>query len=266
VASNLLLALWLSRCNIFRIALEKHTFLAAVGAHVRAQREQRGLSRRQLSQRSQVSERFLAQLEAGDGNISLARFAQVAAALGLGPAELLAGAELSPPLPAPVALLGVRGAGKSTVGAALAARLSVPFVELDQKIELAAGLNLAELFELHGEAHYRELEREALRAVLDGSPLVLATGGSIVGDRDSYAFLRLRARTVWLRARAEDHWDRVIRQGDRRPMAENPHAFAQLRALLSSREPLYAAAHHVVETSGRSLDQVVEAVREAVRE
>jgi len=231
---------------------------------VRARREERGLSRRQLSESSQVSERFLAQLEAGDGNISLARFAEVAAALGVSPAELLAGAEVSPRPPEPVALLGVRGAGKSTVGAALASRMAVPFVELDQKIEVASGLALGELFELHGEAHYRALERDALRSVLDGRPLVLATGGSIVSDRDSYAFLRQRARTVWLRARAEDHWDRVIRQGDRRPMAENPHAFAQLRALLAAREPLYAAAHHVIETSGRSLDQVVEAVREVV--
>ncbi len=231
---------------------------------MRARREERGLSRRQLSERSQVSERFLAQLEAGDGNISLARFAQVAAALELSPAELLAGAELVARAHAPVALLGVRGAGKSTVGAALAERLEVPFVELDQRIEAAAGLSLGELFELHGEAHYRQLERESLRQVLDGSRLVLATGGSIVSSQDSFALLRQRSRTVWLRARAEDHWDRVIRQGDRRPMAENPHAFAQLRTLMAARAPLYAAAHHVIETSGRSLDQVVDALCQVV--
>ena len=229
---------------------------------MRARRQECELSRRQLSARSEVSERFLAQLEGGDGNISLTRFAQVAAALGVSPADLLAGADVASL--APVALLGVRGAGKSTVGAALADRMAVPFVELDQKIEITSGLSLSELFELHGEAHYRRLEREELRLVLDGRPLVLATGGSIVSDQDSYAFLRQNARTVWLRARPEDHWDRVIRQGDRRPMAENPHAFAELRALLSAREPLYAAAHHVIETSGRSLDQVVEAVRVVV--
>jgi len=235
-----------------------------VGARVRARREERGLSRRELSLRSQVSERFLAQLETGSGNISLARFAQVANALGLSPAELLAGAETAAAGPAPVALLGVRGAGKSTVGAALASRIGVPFVELDQKIEQSAGLSLGELFELHGEAHYRVLEQQALRRVLDGSPLVLATGGSIVSDQDSFAFLRQRARTVWLRARAEDHWDRVIRQGDRRPMAENPRAFAQLRDLLAAREPLYAAAHHVIDTSGHSLAEVVNRVVEAI--
>ncbi len=231
---------------------------------MRARREERGFSRRELSLRSQVSERFLAQLEAGQGNISLARFAEVADALGVGPAELLAGAEHAGSSHAPVALLGVRGAGKSTVGAALASRLGVRFVELDQTIEQAAGLSLGELFELHGEAHYRQLERDALRRVLDGTPLVLATGGSIVSDPGAYSFLRQRARTVWLRARPEDHWERVIRQGDRRPMAENPHAFAQLRDLMSARESLYAEADHVVETSGRSLEQVVGAIEKAM--
>lgn len=249
------------------LILDRDTFLTAVGARVRARREERGLSRRELSQRSQVSERFLAQLESGQGNISLARFAEVANALGVSPAELLAGAEQAGPSHhAPVALLGVRGAGKSTVGAALAARLGVQFVELDQTIEQAAGLSLAELFELHGEAHYRQLERDALRRVLDGSPLVLATGGSIVSDPGAFSFLRQRARTVWLRARAEDHWERVIRQGDRRPMAENPHAFAQLRDLMTARESLYAEADHVVDTSGCSLDQVVVAIEKAMAE
>lgn len=221
------------------------------------------MSRRELSERSGVSERFLAELEGGRGNISLARFADVCAALGTAPAELLAGTEEGR-RPAAVALLGVRGAGKSTVGAALATRLGAPFVELDQRIEQAAGLSLGEIFELHGEAHYRRLEREALKGALDGSPVVLATGGSIVSDGGSYSLLRGRARTVWLRGRAEDHWDRVIRQGDRRPMAENPHAFAQLRQLMAEREPLYARAHHIVDTSGRSVDQVIALVQDAL--
>jgi XRE family aerobic/anaerobic benzoate catabolism transcriptional regulator len=243
--------------------MSRQSFLGTVGARVRAQRERRGLTRRELSERSGVSERFLAQLETGQGNISLARFADVAAALAASPAELLAGTEEAR-RPAAVALLGVRGAGKSSVGARLAARLGAPFVELDQTIEHTAGLTLGELFELHGEAHYRRLEREALRAVLDGSPVVLATGGSIVSDSGSYALLRSRARTIWLRARAEDHWDRVIRQGDRRPMAENPHAFAELRQLLAAREPLYARAHHIVDTSGRSVDEVIALVSDAL--
>ena len=221
------------------------------------------MTRRQLSERSGVSERFLAQLEGGHGNISLARFADVCGALSAAPAELLAGTEEAR-RPAAVALLGVRGAGKSTVGAALADRLGAPFLELDQAIEQAAGLTLGEIFELHGEAHYRRLEREALKGALDGSPVVLATGGSIVSDAGSYTLLRGRARTVWLRARAEDHWERVIRQGDHRPMGENPHAFAQLRQLMAARDPLYARAHHIIDTSGRSVGEVIDLVHDAL--
>jgi XRE family transcriptional regulator, aerobic/anaerobic benzoate catabolism transcriptional regulator len=221
------------------------------------------MSRRELSGRSGVSERFLAELEGGRGNISLARFADVCGALAASPAEILAGTEEAA-RPAAVALLGVRGAGKSTIGAALADRLGAPFVELDQAIEQAAGLTLGEIFELHGEAHYRRLERDALASALDGSPVVLATGGSIVSDGDSYSFLQSRARTVWLRARAEDHWERVIRQGDRRPMAENPHAFAQLRQLMADREPLYARAHHIIDTSGRAVGEVVDLAVDAL--
>jgi XRE family aerobic/anaerobic benzoate catabolism transcriptional regulator len=240
------------------------TLLTTVGARVRMMREVRRLSRRELSERCGVSERFLAQLEAGEGNISLARFAAVAAALETTPAELLAGAG-EPRRSKAIALLGVRGAGKSTVGAKLAKRIGARFVEVDQRIEQAAGLRLAEIFELHGEAYYRRLEREVLGQLLgEERAVVLATGGSIVNDTASYGFLRERAATVWLRARAEDHWNRVVQQGDQRPMSKNPHAFAELRALLAAREPLYAAAHHVVDTSGRSIDAVVEAVAGAV--
>jgi len=157
-----------------------------------------------------------------------------------------------------VALLGVRGAGKSTVGERLARRHAVAFVEVDQRIEAAAGLSLAEIFELHGEAYYRRLERAALDELF-ASPraAVLATGGSIVTHADNYALLRGRAVTVWLRARPEDHWNRVIQQGDARPMAENPHAFAELGALLDQRAPLYARAHHAVDTTDCSEDEVV---------
>ena len=246
--------------------MNRQAFLTTVGTRIRTRREERGLSRRELSGASGVSERFLAQLESGQGNISLGRFADVAAALQTSPAELLAGAEVgrAATRPAAIALLGVRGAGKSTVGGILAEQLSVPLIELDQRIEQTAGLTLGEIFELHGEAHYRMLERAALGQVLDGSPVVLATGGSLVSDPASYELLCHNARTVWLKARAEDHWDRVIRQGDRRPMAENPHAFAQLRTLLSAREPLYARAAHVVNTSARTPDQVARAVLDAL--
>jgi XRE family transcriptional regulator, aerobic/anaerobic benzoate catabolism transcriptional regulator len=244
-------------------AVEPASLLETVGRAVRTRREQRGWSRRELAKHSGVSERFLAQLETGDGNISLRRFADVAHALGTSPSALLAAADVPSPAARPIALLGVRGAGKSSVGAALAKRLGVAFVELDQRIELAAGLPLGEVFALHGEAYYRRLEREVLAQVLaEPAPLVLATGGSIVNDPTNYAFLRARCQTIWLRARPEDHWNRVVAQGDLRPMAENPHAFAELRALLAAREKLYARADHAIDTSGRRIAGVVSAILE----
>ena len=204
-----------------------------------------------------MSERFLAQLEGGEGNISLRRFAEVARALGVAPSVLLAAAETDDTRP--IALLGVRGAGKSTVGAALARQLGARFVELDRDIEQAAGLRLAQIFELHGEAYYRRLEREVLARTLAerGKPLVIATGGSIVNDASTFALLQTRCTTVWLRATAEEHWNRVVAQGDRRPMAANPHAFAELRALLAARDALYARADRTVDTTGRSVREVV---------
>lgn len=235
-------------------------FLSRIGTKVRRERMERGLSRRQLSETSGVSERFLAQLEGGSGNISLLRFAEVARALGVPPSTLLAAAEQGEQPMRSVALLGLRGAGKSTVGAALARRLGLTFVEVDQRIEQAAGLSLGQLFELHGEAYYRRLEHEVLESLLLGPPIVLAPGGSIVSSPDNYALLRRRCRTVWLRARPEDHWARVIQQGDHRPMAKNPHAFEELRALLSQREELYASADHTVDTTARSVAAVVKQV------
>jgi len=231
--------------------------LEAVGAEVRNQRERRGWTRKQLASASGVSERFLAQLEIGDGNISLRRFADVATALGTTPSALLAPAERDD-RPRPIALLGVRGAGKSTVGVLLAKRLDAQFIEVDREIERAAGLPLGELFALHGEAYYRRLEREVLARLLAApGPLVLATGGSIVNDAHNYALLSERARTIWLRATPEDHWSRVVAQGDRRPMAERAHAFEELRALLVARQALYARADQTIDTSGRTVRQVV---------
>ena len=243
------------------------SYLETVGAAVRSHRERRGWSRRELAAQSGVSERFLAQLEAGLGNISLRRFADVAHSLGTTPSALLASADAPAGAQRPIALLGVRGAGKSTIGAALAKRLGLAFVEIDREIELAAGLPLGEVFALHGEAYYRRIEREVLTRLVaaaagtarpgPGAPMILATGGSIVNDPTNYALLRARCRTVWLRARAEDHWNRVVAQGDRRPMADSPHAFAELRALLAAREKLYARADHTIDTTGRPASAVV---------
>lgn len=231
------------------------SFLEVVGKAVRAQRERRGLTRKELAAASGVSERFLAQLELGDGNISLRRFAEVAHALGVEPHDLLTPAASSTKS---IALLGLRGAGKSTIGAALAKKLGVSFVEADREIELAAGLSLGNLFSMHGEAYYRRLEREVLsRLLADPAQKVIATGGSIVNDPTTYRLLRSRAHTVWLRASAEDHWNRVVAQGDQRPMAENPHAFAELRALLAAREKLYAQADQTIDTSAHTIKSVV---------
>lgn len=241
------------------------SYLTTVGSAVRSHRERRGWSRRELAQHSGVSERFLAQLETGDGNISLRRFAEVAHALGTTPSVLLAAAD-APAAEKPIALLGVRGAGKSAVGEALAKKLAIPFVELDQQIEEAAGLPLSEVFAVHGEAYYRRVEREVLtRLLASPSPMVLATGGSIVNDPTNYGLLRARCRTIWLRARPEDHWNRVVAQGDQRPMAENPHAFAELRALLAAREKLYARSEHTVETTGRRVAQIASEIAELAR-
>lgn len=240
------------------------TYLPAVGAAVRTQRERRGWSRRELAEQSGVSERFLALLETGDGNISLRRFAEVAHALGTTPSALLGAADApasDAARPRPLALLGVRGAGKSTIGAALAKKLGVAFIEVDQQIEAAAGLPLADVFAVHGEAYYRRVEREVLtRLVALPGPLVLATGGSIVNDPTNYALLRTHCTTIWLRARPEDHWNRVVAQGDQRPMAENPHAFAELSALMTAREKLYARAEHTIDTTSLRVPQVVAAL------
>jgi XRE family aerobic/anaerobic benzoate catabolism transcriptional regulator len=232
-------------------------FLETVGENVRALRKRLHLSRRELSERSGISERFLAELEAGKGNISLTRFARVAAALGITPGKLLSAAGEDAQKNA-IALLGVRGAGKSTIGAALAKKLGWKFVEVDAEIEKLAGMSLGGMFELHGAPYYRRMEREVLRTVLhSGTPVVLATGGSIVTHPENYALLSERAKTIWLKADAKDHWNRVVDQGDRRPMAQNPQAFTELKALLAARAPLYAAADHVVDTSNRRPSDLV---------
>ena len=234
--------------------------LAALGKAVRAQRTERELTLAALSERARVSQRFLVQLEAGKGNISVARLSDVAQALGSSAAELLSLAE-SKGERRLVALLGLRGAGKSTLGPRLAERLDVPFVELDELVEQAAGTTLAEVFELQGEAFYRRLEREALRRLIDaGRPAVVATGGSIVGDPETFGLLCRHAITVWLKARPEEHMQRVRAQGDERPMQNRGDAMAELRALLRTRAPLYAQADHVVDTSVLGVDGAVDAL------
>jgi XRE family aerobic/anaerobic benzoate catabolism transcriptional regulator len=242
--------------------------LAAVGAAVRAARRGRGLTRRALAERSGLSERFLAQLEAGAANISLLRLADLARALE---APLLG--LLSHPLPHAaagkgprLALVGLRGAGKSTIGRRLAKRLKVPFIELDARIESEAGLTIGQIFELHGERHFRRLEHETLaRLASEGRPMVLAAGGGLVTDPLNWSLLRSTFSTVWLSADPEDHFERVLRQGDRRPMAQSADAMSELRAILDARRPLYGLADWTIDTSRLPPAQAVAAIERQLK-
>jgi XRE family aerobic/anaerobic benzoate catabolism transcriptional regulator len=234
--------------------------LDTLGRRIRALRASHGFTLKELASRAGLSARFLVQLEGGSANVSVRKLATLAGALGTTPSELLSGPGGEAGLPV-IALLGLRGAGKSTIGRRLARRLRLPFVELDRRVEEAAGLSLDEIFALHGQDYYRRLEREALDRVLEEDrPCVTAAGGGVVTSPETYALLRRRARTVWLRAHAEDHWNRVVQQGDRRPMADNPEAMAELRRLLAARQPLYAEAEHVIDTSKLDVDGAVEAI------
>lgn len=230
--------------------------LDTLADNVRSLRKARGWSRRDLVERAAISERFLADVEAAQANPSLLRVLALAKALGVELTELLtAQATVAR---AHVALLGLRGAGKSAVGPLLAERMQVPFVELDDCIEAASGLSLGEIFQVHGESYYRTTERSELTRLFSGEPCVVAVGGGIVSDEGSYRELLARARTVWLRAAPEDHWQRVIAQGDTRPMADNEQAFMDLRRILAEREPLYRQADVTIDTSQHATAEVVD--------
>jgi XRE family aerobic/anaerobic benzoate catabolism transcriptional regulator len=227
--------------------------LGEIGQHVRERRKAKGLTLKELARASGLSERFVSDLEAGRANISVMNLAEVAQALAMPIGAFFAAAERGV-----VALLGLRGAGKSTVGKALAARLAVPFFELDQLVELEAGMRLPEIFSIHGEAYFRELELNVLTRFLEDHPrAVLATGGGLVTSPDAFRLLLERTRTVWLKATPKEHWERVVRQGDLRPMRDRPQARTELNRRLREREPLYARAQRVVATSGRSIGDVV---------
>ena len=155
-----------------------------------------------------------------------------------------------------IALVGLRGAGKSSLGRALAARRGVPFVELDREVERRSGMELRDIFEMHGQDGFRRMERQALEATLEeGGPVVLAAGGGIVAEPATLELLLAKCLTVWVRASPEEHMQRVVTQGDDRPMRDNADAMADLRAILASREALYARADIVLDNHGRPLEE-----------
>ena len=233
--------------------------LETLGSRLRARRQSLRMTQGALAEAAGVSRRFLVQLEAGEGNISVNRLVSVCGALQLSLETLFRG--VGPSQPRILSLVGLRGAGKSTIGRALAEQTGCPFVELDQLVEQEAGMSLAEIFELRGESHYRDVEMDVLRKLLDEpTPQVIATGGSIVTSPQSWRRLRERTTTVWLEASPRSHLQRVTAQGDLRPMRGRPNALAELEQILAERRLLYAQAEHTVDTDALDIDAIVSTI------
>ncbi len=277
---------------------EEADFLRAVGRRVRELREERTLTRRSLALLAEVSERYLGQLETGEGNISIMLLRRVAASLNVPITDLLESepeqrerrsirrflrqiprhripdllARLEREAGAAqearrdrIALIGLRGAGKSTLGARLAQELNIPFVELDREIESESGLPLSELFSLYGQAGYRRFEGRCLaRIVKDHPRAVLAVGGGVVSETGTYDFLLANCLTVWLKATPAEHMQRVVAQGDMRPMAESDEAMEDLKRILAGRESQYRKADEIVDTSGTSVETSFARLRDLV--
>ena len=282
---------------------EKSQVLQALGERVRRLRAQRGMTRKGLANAADVSERHLANLEYGTGNVSILVLHQIAQALQCSMAELLgdvttssaewllirellagrtedelrhvrmAAGDLLGTAPAGdkhrhtrIALIGLRGAGKSTLGRMLADSLGVPFLELNQEIETIAGCSVREIHDLYGAGAYRRYERRALEeAVQIYSDVVIATPGGIVSDPATFNELLSHCTTVWLQAEPEEHMGRVIAQGDTRPMAANPEAMEDLRRILDGRAAFYSKADHTVNTSGQTLEHSLAQLRQVVK-
>ncbi|MCF8476428.1 MAG: helix-turn-helix transcriptional regulator [Pseudolabrys sp.] len=270
---------------------DSDTYLRRLGERVRMLRNQRGMSRKALAKQAKVSERYIAQLEAGLGNCSIVLLRRIARAIGL-PVTQLVHEGSEPPLDLVlltqflerlppnmlvearklvtghfsttagnphqqrIALIGLRGGGKSTLGALLAERLDIPFIELDREIERHAGAPLSEIFEMFGQETFRRSEREALDAVLrQHKHFVIATSGSIVTEPGTLELLLSSCFTVWVRAEPQEHMKRVMAQGDLRPMANSSRAMDDLISILRSRESLYAKAEASIITTGKTPEQ-----------
>ena len=258
-----------------------------VGNRVRDTRRSFGMSRRELSERSGVSPRYLAKLEGGDGNISIGLLKKVALALQT-PVELFlmdddpqgtelreitklyrqAGAatrarvlqvlnpeHMQAQKAERLCLVGLRGAGKSTLGAKISEDFGAPFIELNREIEADSGMPVGEIIALYGQEGYRQLEADTLSKIVEThSRAVVAVAGGIVSEADTFYHLLSRFHTVWIKASASEHMDRVRDQGDVRPMEGNPQAMIQLRQILKTREASYSQADHALDTSGKSVD------------
>jgi len=264
---------------------ERHPFLATLGERVRALRSRRGMTRKALAAAADISERHLANLEYGVGNASILVLLQVAAALRCSLAELLeqrdeatlrrvrvaigemlgtggGNAARSPR----VALIGLRGAGKSTLGQRLATDLGFPFVELSREIEKFAGCSIAEITALYGINAYRRYELRALEEAIQIYPeAVIATPGGLVSDPAAFNLLLAHCTTVWLQASPEDHMRRVQAQGDLRPMAASKEAMEDLKGILAGRAAFYSKAEFSLDTSAQPLEPTFLALRELVR-
>ena len=245
---------------------QEHAYLARLGERVRAWRGEQRMTRKQLAAASGVSERYLAQLEAGQGNMSVLLLRKVARAMGVSVERLVREDDGQQK---PVALLGLRGAGKSTLGTKLAEALKVPFVELDREVEKEAGAPLGEVFAMYGQDAFRRFERRALERVLSEYPqAVIATGGSLVTDPGTFELLLERCRCIWLKAAPEEHMSRVIAQGDMRPFkgtaSGRSSALDEIRKLLADRDRLYGRASSAVDTSGKTVRQSLADLRRVI--
>ena len=274
-------------------------YIAGIADRIKSMRIRRGMTRKLLSVHSEISERYLSQIESGQANLSVALLWRVAHAMDVEVQELLPDCQNCGQVPAPLfgiirkldpaqiehagrmlarefldrstgycglALIGLRGAGKSELGRSLSRLTGVPFVNLVEIVEEISGMEVGELFSLGGQKAYRRYEYQALEKVIDGDPLaILEVGGSLVTRPETFHLLRQNYLTAWVKASPDEHMARVMAQGDFRPMGDNDDAMDDLKRILREREPEYGAAHLIIDTTGRTVNSCLEELRDQVR-